>query len=164
MSRLLSAAGFAAPLIAATILLGLIGSAAAEPGAIEVTAAWARATVGHIPGGAFLTIVNKGNSDDRLIAVTSPVAKTADVHQSKNEDGVMKMVPVPVLEIKAGATVTFAPGGYHIMLMGLTAPLKAGETFPLTLVFEKAGKIEVTVKVGKAGAMSGGGMEGMKMN
>jgi copper(I)-binding protein len=75
----------------------------------------------------------------------------------------MKMRPLPAVDIKAGGQAELKPGGMHIMLVGLAAPLKEGQTFPLTLTFEKAGKVEVTVTVEKAGAMGDRAMPGMKM-
>lgn len=156
-------------LLALLCLLGLVGAAQAQSGvsadgSIQIVSPWARATAGSASaGGAFMTIVNKGTSPDRLIAAASPMANMAELHETKNENGVMTMSPVPVLEIPAGGKATLAPGGYHVMLMGLKAPLKEGQSFPLTLTFERAGTIEVEVKIGKPGAMNGG-MDGMNMN
>ena len=142
-------------ILAIAFLIGLCDLTGAQAGSIEVRDAWARATAGSAPGGAFMTIVNTGASDDRLIAASSPFAGMAELHETKEVNGVVKMTPVPVLEIKAGTKVILAPGGLHIMLMDLKAPLKRGQSFPLMLSFEKAGMVEVTVKVQKAGAMSG---------
>jgi copper(I)-binding protein len=147
-------------ILATIILIGLSNLARAQPGSIEVSDAWARATAGSSPGGAFMTIVNAGTSDDRLVAASTTVARTAELHETKDENGVMKMTPVPALEIKAGTRVTLAPGGLHIMLTGLKAPLKQGESFPLVLRFDKAGAVNVMVKVEKPGAMT----SGMNMN
>jgi len=88
----------------------------------------------------------------------------AELHRTENDNGVMKMVPIAAIDVKAGQKVALAPGGYHVMLMDLKAPLTEGQSFPLTLVFDKAGKIDVMVKVGKAGAMGSGDMGGMNMN
>ena len=143
-------------ILATIILIGLSNLARAQPGSIEVSDAWARATAGSSPGGAFMTIVNTGTSDDRLVAASTTVAQTAELHETKDENGVMKMTPVPALEIKAGTRVTLAPGGLHIMLTGLKAPLKQGESFPLVLRFDKAGAVNVMVKVEKPGAMTSG--------
>ena len=151
--------------VATALLLGLATAAQAQSASgppIRIEGPWARATPGGARNGAaYLTIVNQGPADDRLVAISTPAAGTAALHQTMEEQGVMKMLPVPALDLKAGATVAFEPGGYHIMLMNLKAPLKEGQTFPLALTFEKAGRIEVTVKVGKAGAM-GHDMGGMK--
>jgi periplasmic copper chaperone A len=155
--------------LALLCLLGLAGAAQAQSGAsadgsIQIVSPWARATAGSASaGGAFMTIVNKGASADRLIGAASPIAGMAELHETKSENGVMTMSPVPALEIPAGGKAMLAPGGYHVMLMGLKAPLKEGQSFPLTLTFEKAGKIDVEVKIGKPGAMNGD-MDGMNMN
>jgi copper(I)-binding protein len=109
---------------------------------------FARATPpGARAAGAFLTVENKGSTPDRLIAASSPVAGVVEVHEMAMDGGVMKMRAVPAIEIKAGAKVELKPGGYHVMLMDLKQPLKNGDRFPLTLNFEKAGKIEVSVWV-----------------
>jgi periplasmic copper chaperone A len=148
------------------VLCAGIGHAALAQtaGSIEVTHAWARATAATAKtGAAYLTLVNKGASDDRLVAIAGTVAAKPELHVTSAENGVMKMRPLPAVEVKAGAQAELKPGGMHIMLIGLAAPLKEGQTFPLTLTFEKAGKVEVTFTVEKAGAMGGGAMPGMKM-
>jgi len=109
---------------------------------------FARATPpGARAAGAFLTVENKGTAPDRLIAASSPVAGIVEVHEMTMDGGVMKMRAIPGIDIKAGAKVELKPGGYHVMLMELKQPLKNGDRFPLTLTFEKAGKIEVSVWV-----------------
>lgn len=153
--------------LAIALLLGLATAAEAQPASgppIRVEGPWARATIGGArTGAAYLTILNQGPADDRLVAISTPVAGIAELHRTVEEQGIMKMLPVPALEIEAGAKIAFEPGGYHIMLMKLRAPLKEGQTFPLALTFAKAGRIEVAVKVEKAGAM-GHDMGGMKMD
>jgi len=109
---------------------------------------FARATPpGARAAGAYLTVENKGATPDRLIAASSPVAGIVEVHEMAMDGGVMKMRVIPGIDIKAGSKVDLKPGGYHIMLMELKQPLKNGDRFPLTLTFEKAGKIEVSVWV-----------------
>jgi periplasmic copper chaperone A len=144
------------------ILLLAVAPALAQNGGpkIAIEHAWARATPGKI-GGVFMTIVNKGSVDDRMIAAETPVAAKAELHRTIEEKGVMEMRPVPALEVKAGVSVELRPGSFHVMLFGLKEPLTEGRSFPLTLTFEKAGKVETTVSVEKAGAM--GDMPGMKM-
>ncbi|OWW21510.1 copper chaperone PCu(A)C [Noviherbaspirillum denitrificans] len=121
---------------------------------------YARATAPNQPaGGAYVTIENKGKAGDKLIGASSPVAKSVEVHTMAMEGNVMKMREVGQLEIPASARVEMKPGdGYHLMLMGLRQPLKAGDSFPLTLVFEKAGKAEVKVKVQEKKDAGHGGM------
>jgi copper(I)-binding protein len=150
----------------ALVLCAGIGHAALaqSPSSIEVTHAWARATAATAKtGAAYLTLVNKGASDDRLVALAGTVAAKAELHVTSAENGVMKMRPIAGVDIKAGGQAELKPGGTHIMLVGLAAPLKEGQTFPLTLTFEKAGTVEVTVTVEKAGAMGDHAMPGMKM-
>ena len=132
-----------------------------------VTEAWARATPpGAQTGAAYVTLTNTGAADDQLLSAATPVAGVAQIHTTLTENGVTKMRPLASLDVKPGAPVMFKPGGMHIMLMQLKQPLKAGQTFPLTLTFAKAGKVEITVKVQKVGAMTGmdmGDMPGMNM-
>ena len=117
-------------------------------GDLMVDHPWARASIGKAKAGAaYLTIVNGGSEPDRLIAVETPAAKRAELHTHIMENGVMKMRPLTAVEVAPGEPTVFQPGGLHVMLMGLKAPLAEGETFPLTLSFEKAGKIEITVKI-----------------
>ncbi len=137
--------------------------------AIHIEHAFARAA--PRTGGAYLTITNTGTVPDRLLAASTPVAKEAAVHESKMVNGVMTMRPRGPVTIAPGQSVALKPGGDHIMLMGLKKPLQPGESFPLTLEFEKAGAVTVAVPVEKAGAMSapdagmpGHSMPGMKMD
>jgi len=99
-------------------------------------------------GAAFLTIVNPTDTADRLIAVSSPVARVGEMHETINDGGVMRMIPQPDgFEIPAKSMVTLEPGGKHVMLIDLVAPLEIGQTFDLTLTFEQAGKMVLTVPV-----------------
>ena len=143
-------------LLAFAAALLIAGTAAAQEGAVEVTDAWARATPGKAENGAaYLTIVSP--TPDRLTGLSTPVAKTAELHtmtmEGTMEGGVMKMRPLAGVDLAAGQKVALKPGGVHIMLVGLNQPLRPGQSFPLTLCFEKAGTSEVTVAVLKAGAM-----------
>ena len=131
--------------------LVVAGAALAQTNELEVTNAWARATPAKAENGvAFLTI--RTSTPDRLVSVASPVAKKAELHTMEMAGMVMKMRPLAGLDIPAGQPVTLKPGGEHIMLMGLNGPLREGQSFPLTLTFEKAGAREVTVAVEKPGA------------
>jgi copper(I)-binding protein len=123
-------------------------------GALEIGHPWARATPPTAPtGGGYLTIKNTGTTPDRLVQVRSPAAASAQVHEMKMEGNVMRMRELAGgLEIAPGATVALAPGGMHLMLMGLKAPFKQGEKVPLTLVFEKAGSIDVELVITAMGA------------
>jgi copper(I)-binding protein len=137
-------AAFAAGLVVAT-------GALAQTNQLEVTNAWARATPAKAENGvAYLTI--RSPTSDRLLSVSSPVAKKVELHTMEMAGMVMKMRPLAGLDIPAGQPVTLKPGGEHIMLMGLDGPLREGQSFSLTLTFEKAGAREVTVAVEKPGA------------
>ena len=153
-------------LLAVSVLAALAQTAAAQGAkpSIEVTDAWARAMPkGAKTGAAYVTVVNKGTTDDQLVGASVPLAAEAQLHTTTNDNGVMKMRPVSAIDVKPGASVTFKPGGLHLMLMGVKEPLAEGQSFPLTLTFAKAGKIETTVKVAKVGAMSGMDMGHMEM-
>ena len=141
------------------------GTTPTTTGGIAVEHAWARATTAAAKtGAAYFTVVNKGSTSDRLISASSPASDKAQLHVTIEDHGVMRMRPMPDLEIKPGATVSLVPGQMHLMLIGLKAPLKLGETFAMTLTFEKAGPIEVQVKVEKPGAGSmEHSMPGMQM-
>lgn len=141
---------------AAAVGLAILPFTAAFAADITVTQPWARAT--PAPGGAgaaFMTISNAGAADE-LVKAASPVANVAELHTHTMEGGVMRMSAVPAIEIPANGSATLAPGGLHVMLMGLKAPLAEGSSFPLTLTFAKAGEMTVTVPVMGPGAMAPG--------
>ena len=122
-------------------------------GRLTIGDAWARASAGPAKAGAaYVTITNGGTETDRLIAVTTPVAKKAAVHAHMMDSGVKKMRPVEVVEFNPGEPTVFMPSGLHVMLMGLRAPLVKGDTFPLTLAFERSGIVEIRVRVLGVGA------------
>lgn len=123
-------------------------------GTLEIVHPWTRATPPTAKvGGGFLTIANKGATPDRLIAVRSPASLKVEVHEMKMDGSVMRMREVEKgLEIPPGSTVTLKPGGYHIMFMELKAPLMKDAKVPVTLVFEKAGSIDVEFAVEAMGA------------
>ena len=118
-------------------------------GTLTLSLPYAIATLPNQPaGGGFLTITNTGSGADRLVAVTSPMAAKAEVHEMKMDGDVMKMSALPDgLVIPAGETVTLAPGGFHLMFMDLTAAFVKGGTVPVTLTFEKAGEITIELPV-----------------
>ena len=151
--------------LASAVCMAVISSVYAQTNSpIEINHAWARATAASAANGAvYLTITNHGTADDRLTGASTAVASKAELHITLNENGVMKMRPIADVPVKAGGRAQFKPGGMHIMLLGLKHPLKAGDSFPLTLTFNKAGAVETMVKVEKAGAAGPGSMPGMKM-
>jgi copper(I)-binding protein len=127
-------------------------AAMAQTGGVEIKDAWARATPGAAENGAaYLTLLSPAG--DRLTGVTSPIAEKAELHRMTNDGGIMRMRDVGAIDLPPGTPVTLKPGGLHIMMMGLKHPLQPGQSIPLTLQFDKAGAREVSVAVGKVGAM-----------
>ncbi|HSY30209.1 MAG TPA: copper chaperone PCu(A)C [Burkholderiaceae bacterium] len=118
-------------------------------GTIQINHAHARPTVpGQLSGAAYLSIENKGSHSDKLLTVSSPIAASAEVHNTIMDGNIMRMREVSELEVQSSARVVMAPGdGYHIMLVGLKKALVPGEKIPLSLRFEKAGKLEIEAVV-----------------
>src|SRR3974390_2204642 len=129
-----------------------------KAGAIDIADPWSRATPqGASVAGGYMKITNTGTTPDRLVSGSSDVAPKFEVHEMKMENGVAKMRPVTDgLEIKPGETVELKPGSFHVMFLGLKKPLASGDHIKATLVFEKAGKIEVEYDVRAMGATSTG--------
>ena len=158
-------AALVAGLVAAALLV--IACSSSGSASISVTGAWVRATPASAgSGAAYLTIQNTGSAADALVGASSPVATTLEVHETMVMDSpapsastamgspmastsgeMMGMQPVARLGIPAGGTVQLAPGGYHLMLIGLTKDLNVGDTVQVTLKFEKAGDVTVTAQV-----------------
>jgi copper(I)-binding protein len=105
-----------------------------------------RATIGSMPSSAaYLSITNHGAMADRLLAAESSLSRKTELHTMEITNGVMKMRQIDGgIDIPAGATIQLAPGGFHVMLIGLKAPLTVDENYDVTLVFETAGKVKVT--------------------
>jgi copper(I)-binding protein len=117
-------------------------------GSLVIDHPWTRPTVaGQSVGGGYLGIHNRGSAADRLLGGTSSAAAKVEVHEMRMEGDVMRMREVGGLALPAGGRVKLEPGGLHLMLVGLKAPLKVGDKVPLTLRFEKAGQIEVMLHV-----------------
>lgn len=117
-------------------------------GKITIEDAWARATIGATANGAaYFTANNAGERADAIVAADSPVAARVELHTHTVEDGMMRMHEVERVEVAPGEPTKFEPGGLHVMLIDLEAPLMEGETFPLTLEFADAGMVAVDVEV-----------------
>lgn len=147
--------------LAVAVLTGFSGLAAAADftlGELRVERPWARASAirSAKAGAAYFTLVNLGAEPDRLIGAATPRAGKAGLHNHVMDQGVMKMLPVAAIEVSPGAPIVLEPGGLHVMLMGLTAPLEEGATFPLTLIFENAGAVEIEVTIQGPAAMQPG--------
>jgi copper(I)-binding protein len=156
------------------VLTPIAAQAQTPASSITVENAWSRATPAAAKTGAlYLTIIDHG-APDRLISVATPVADTAELHQTTMQNGIMRMRPVDGLAVSEQEPGKLAPGGYHIMLMGLKQQLKPGASFPVTLTFEHAGAVQASAVVAKAGAsapgaaaighMMDGSMMGMDMS
>jgi copper(I)-binding protein len=149
-----------AALVGALALAGAaLAGDVAKVGDLVIQDGWARATLGQLKtSAAYLTVVNEGDETDRLIAAASPAAGRAELHAHLMDGGIARMRPVDAIEVAPGAPVVLEPGGLHVMLMGLKAPLAEGETLPLTLTFETAGSIQLELPVlGMAGMRHGQG-------
>lgn len=125
-------------------------------GDLEISAAWARAMLaGQKAGGAYMTLANKGAAADRLLGGASPAAGKVEVHTMEVVNDVMTMRPVEGgLEVPAGGSVELKPGSFHIMFMEVATPFAEGSAVPVTLHFEKAGNVELSLPVRAA---QGGG-------
>ncbi len=147
----------------AVLFLSLLVAACAAPAApgprIQVQNAWARPGAmgmgqghgmshgGESTSAVYFVVVNEGDQPDALIGVISDVAERAELHETKMEGDVAKMQPVPRVEIPARGKVEFRPRGLHVMLIGLKRDLQVGDTFTITLRFERSGEIQVPVSV-----------------
>lgn len=146
--------------IATLALAGLLVSAQAMA-QVDVSDAWVRGTVpAQTASGAFMTL--HAHQDAKLVGVSSPVG-TAELHEMKMENNVMRMRQIPSLDLPKMQDVQLKPGGYHVMLMGLKQQLKAGDTVPITLKFEQNGKVieqQVNAQVRDMTASAQGGGHG----
>ncbi|RXG89668.1 copper chaperone PCu(A)C [Bradyrhizobium zhanjiangense] len=154
LSRILALAALSAAMFAAPVRADDV-----KAGDLVISQAWSRATPGGAKvAGGYLTIENKGSAADRLVSVSADIAGKAEIHEMAMDNGVMKMRPLDKgLLIDPGKTVKLAPGGNHLMLQELKGPFKQGDRVPLTLQFEKAGKVAVSLDVQAVGAPAPGG-------
>src|SRR4051794_29896058 len=132
-----------------------------KAGDLVITQAWSRATPsGAKIAGGYLTIENKGTTPDRLVGGSADVAGKVEMHEMSMNNGVMTMRPLDKgLAIDPGKTVKLAPGGYHLMIMDLKSPFKQGDKVPVTLEFEKAGKVTLSLDVQGVGAQAPAGAD-----
>jgi len=135
-------------LLPAMLLLASCGGQGAPD--IELSNAWARPTIGQTPAAVYVTIDNKGGSADRLTGASTDHAAMAMVHQNEVVNGVARMRMAGEINVPAGDRIEMVPGGTHIMLEGLRAPLKTGDRFDLVLRFKESGDKTVKVAVVKS--------------
>ncbi|MBX9651837.1 MAG: copper chaperone PCu(A)C [Xanthobacteraceae bacterium] len=154
--KLLASAALAATLFAAPSRAEDV-----KAGDLVISQAWSRATPGGAKiAGGYLTIENKGSAPDRLVGGSGDIAGKVEVHEMAMNNGVMTMRALDKgLAIEPGKTVKLAPGGYHLMMFDLKGPLKQGDKVPVTLQFEKAGKVTLSLDVQGVGAQAPGGMD-----
>lgn len=133
-------------------LAALLGTRAQAHDGIHAEAGWSRAVGAGRVGAGFLTLRNGGSAPDRLVSARAEVAQRVELHTHLHENGVMRMRPVPAIEVPAGGQVMLQPGGFHLMLIDLKQALNRGDRVPVTLVFERAGEVQVTLEVQAAGA------------
>ncbi|EME70915.1 hypothetical protein H261_05884 [Paramagnetospirillum caucaseum] len=144
--------------VAAALLLGLSAAGGAAAADIEVANPFMRAApMAGGTGAAFMTINNHGGAD-RLLSAEAGISKSVELHTHVKDGDIYRMRKVESLAVPEHGSVALKPGGDHIMFIGLNAPVKEGATVPVTLVFEKAGKVQVQVPVQAPGAMAPGGM------
>ncbi len=106
-----------------------------------------RLTIPGRPGAGFMMVHNMGDTPDRIISASSPAAKRIEIHTHTMTDGIMRMRPVKGVDIPAKSQVPFQSGGFHLMVFGLKADVKAGSEIPITVVFEKAGALKISANV-----------------
>jgi len=122
------------------------------PASVVVERGWSRATpAGSRVAAGYLTMTNTGKTGDRLLSVSSPIAKRVEIHESTIVDGVARMRPVDAVPVAPGSTVTLKPGGLHLMLMQPRARFSSGDKVPVVLAFEKAGQVATSLVVQPAG-------------
>ena len=147
---------FLAGLLAAPLAAQAGDMGMAHKGDIQVSGAWVRAALPNRPTAGYMMLMNGGGAGDRLVAANSPDFETIELHQSSMKDGVMSMSPIEAVEVPAGSMAELKPGGMHLMMFGGKGP-KEGETITLTLVFETAGEVTLSVPVMKKGMAGHGG-------
>jgi copper(I)-binding protein len=156
----LTALAFTAPLASHAAAAGY------HVGSLQISQTWARATPqGADSGAAYMTVTNTGAKAEKLSCVSSPASAKCQIHEMSMDNGVMKMREVEGgLNVKPGETITFKPGGYHLMLVDLKAPLQQGKSVDATLKVDNGGTAEVEFPIAAIGApapgaSAGGGMQ-----
>lgn len=121
----------------------------AKTGSLAISGAYARATIGNAPNSAAYLEIASSGAADRLISAATPAAKAVELHTTVKTGDVMQMKRIDAVEIPAGGTAELAPGGAHVMLLGVTERLKDGAQIPLTLTFEMAGEVHLMIPIRK---------------
>jgi hypothetical protein len=134
-------------LIAATLAAAPAAVAAAAP-PVAVTQAWSRPAAAGMTGAGFLTLINRGKAAQSVVGAESPLARRVEIHRSSMDGGIMRMRAETRVAVPAGGQVTFAPGGLHLMLVGLNRSLNIGDRVPVTLALAGGGKVKAELIVG----------------
>jgi copper(I)-binding protein len=148
---------------AAIAALAFSAPALAAADGIAVSDAWARPSIPNRPMAAYFTVINTGESADRLLGASAEGFDAVEIHTMRRDGDVMRMERVEAIPVAPGETVEVTPGGLHLMLFGAKRVHAEGESFPLTLDFEGAGPVEVEVAVSRKGAPGHGGAGGHGM-
>lgn len=134
-------------------LLFSVGVLAGAADNVSVQDPYVRLAPPNAPAtGAFMVIRNAGDKDVKVVKADNPVSKATELHTHLNEGGVMKMRPVQAIEIRAKGEAVLKPGGLHVMMIDLKAPLKEGDSVPITLTFDDGSSKQVEVPVVRATA------------
>ncbi|MBU3697576.1 copper chaperone PCu(A)C [Dechloromonas sp.] len=134
-------------LLAAGLMVSL-GALAGAADSVTVQDPYVRLAPPNAPAtGAFMVIRNGGDKDVKVVKASNPASKVTELHTHLNEGGVMKMRPVPAIEVKAKGEAVLKPGGLHVMLIDLKAPMKEGDVVPITLGFDDGSSKQVDAKV-----------------
>ncbi|WP_309092713.1 copper chaperone PCu(A)C [Phenylobacterium sp.] len=134
-------------LLKITLAAALTLAAAPAAAAPQVSGAWSRPAAAGTTGAGFLTLANPGRTADALVAVETPLARKVEIHRSTMRGGVSSMQKLERVDLPPGGRVVFAPGGHHLMLLGLKQPLKTGDRAPATLVFASGARVKTTFEV-----------------
>lgn len=139
---------------AAAVAATPIVAAPSRVGTITVSGAWSRETAaGQTAGGGFVTLANSGAREDRLVSAASPVAAEVQLHTMSMDGGIMRMRQVTAgIPVPARGKLELRPGSFHIMFIGLKRPLHQGERIPVTLHFQRAGRVTIQFAVQPVGA------------
>lgn len=146
-------------LLAASLLFS-VGVLAGSADSISVVDPYVRLAPPNAPAtGAFMVIKNNGDKDVKVLKADNPVSRVTELHTHLNEGGVMKMRPVPGIDVKAKGEAVLKPGGLHVMMIDLKAPMKEGDVVPITLTFEDGSSKQVDARVVRPMAAGMPGME-----
>ncbi len=138
----------AATLVAVALCSAALPAQEFTLGSVAIAGPWSRAMPPNAPNGAaYFRVENHGGEPDRIVSARTDIAETVELHVHDMEGGMMKMRQVESIEVPAGGEVRLEPHGLHVMLFGLNQPLVDGESFKLTVVFEKAGELDLMVDI-----------------